>query len=87
VTLWHNLMKHMFNSKPPFTRQWFEKWIAYPLQCLGTKLHTALVVYGTCQGSGKSIRGDIIRGVYGDNAVEIEKSSLSSNFNSYIAKR
>jgi hypothetical protein len=87
VTPWHRLMEHLLCDKPLFMRQWFERWIAYPLQCPGTKQHTAVVVYGATQGSGKSITGDMIRGVYGDNAVEIDKSSLSSNFNSYIAKR
>jgi Family of unknown function (DUF5906)/Domain of unknown function (DUF3854) len=87
VTPWHRLMEHIFHDKPSFMRVYFERWIAYPLQFPGTKQHTAIVVYGATQGSGKSITGDMVRGVYGDNAVEIDKSSLSSNFNSYIAKR
>lgn len=45
---------------------WVAKWLAYPLQNMGAKMRTALLVHGRNQGAGKSLFfGDIHREIYG----------------------
>lgn len=46
---------------------WVAKWLAYPLQHMGAKMRSALLVHGRNQGAGKSLFfGDIHRQIYGD---------------------
>jgi hypothetical protein len=35
-------------------RKWFGQWIAYPLQHLGAKLETAVILWSVQQGTGKT---------------------------------
>lgn len=45
---------------------WIVKWLAYPLQNIGAKMRTAMLVHGRNQGAGKSLFfGDIQRQIYG----------------------
>lgn len=45
---------------------WVAKWLAYPLQNVGAKMRTALLVHGRNQGAGKSLFfDDVHRVIYG----------------------
>jgi hypothetical protein len=82
------LVNHLFYGKPSIEREWFLRWCAYQVQHPGTKLHSAVVVFGSTQGSGKSLLGEMICGVFGErNSVEIDRNTLGSTFNSWSVKR
>jgi hypothetical protein len=88
VTPFLALVEHIFSGKPAAMREWFLRWCAYPIQHPGTKLSTAIVMFGSTQGSGKSILGEMLCGVYGKhNSVEIDRNTLASSFNSWSAEK
>ena len=82
VARWHTLMEHVFQDAPK-DREWFEQWLAYPLQYPGVKMYTAALFWGPETGTGKSIIGEAIGEIYGDNYSEIQHSDLFSSFNSW----
>lgn len=65
---------------------WFEQWLAYPLQYPGTKLQTAVFVYGG-QGVGKTAVGQIILDIYGNGKSGrlIQDREIFYGFNGWIA--
>ena len=82
------LIDHLFAGKPPREREWFLRWCAYPVQHPGTKLYSAVVFFGSTQGSGKSLLGEMLCGVYGKkNSVEIDRNTLSSTFNAWSVEK
>lgn len=83
VSRWHRLLDYMFKGEDPGAREWFERWIAYPLQHPGAKLYTAVVIWGTGQGTGKSLIGYSIGRLYGKNYSEITDQDLASSFNEW----
>ena len=88
VTSFLALVDHIFRDKPAVMREWFLRWCAYPIQHSGTKLFTAVVMFGSTQGSGKSLLGEMLCGVYGKhNSVEIDRNTLASSFNSWSAEK
>lgn len=66
---------------------WVERWLAYPLQHPGAKMHTALVMYGV-QGSGKSILFEQIMAlIYGSYHLVIGQFELSSRFTGWASQK
>jgi hypothetical protein len=55
---------------------WFLRWLAYPIQNPGAKMHSASVVWSIDQGTGKSFIGDIMRDIYGENSAVITSGAL-----------
>lgn len=78
LKLWHQLLDHLFVGAEKEDRQWFERWLAYPLQHPGTKLYSAAVVFGIHHGTGKSLIGYMMGRIYGRNFVEINKDNLTA---------
>jgi len=76
ISLWKQLLDHLFTGADKEDRQWFERWLAYPLQHPGTKLYTAAVVYGMKHGTGKSLLGYMMGRIHGRNFAEISKDDL-----------
>ncbi len=77
-----------FDGKRDEERIWWERWAAYPIKFPGTKLFSSTLFYGPMTGSGKSLAGLILRGVYGaDNSSEIGRDSLASAFNGWAARK
>jgi len=62
-------------------KKWFLQWLAYPLQHPGTKLFSAVVMWGCEQGTGKSRIGHTMYKIYGSNCTEITNEHLTSAFN------
>lgn len=79
---WHRLLDFMFKDEPE-SRQWFERWCAYPLQHPGTKLFTSVVIWGVAHGTGKTLMGYTLKDIYGPNGVEIRNEHLHSGFNEW----
>lgn len=82
IKLWHQLLDYLFKGAPD-ERDWFEKWLAYPLQNPGTKMYSAAVLWGRHHGTGKSLIGYTMFKIYGDNATEIEDQDLQNTANDW----
>lgn len=83
VKPWKTLMDYVFSGEPE-SRRWFEQWLAYPLQNLGTKLLTAAVIWSVQTGTGKTLIGHTMQRLYGnENSVMIRKRDLLSGNNSF----
>lgn len=88
VLAWEHLLDHLF-AHHHAARKWFEQWAAYPIQYPGTKQHTAVVMWGRETGTGKSLLGYLLGGIYADNFVEIGDEELEPGniFNSWSVNK
>ena len=78
------LLHSMANEQSLF--EWLLYWLAYPIQNLGQKLRSALVVHGP-QGTGKSlIFNHVMRTCYGKWSRQIGQHELDSTFNGWASK-
>lgn len=84
VSKWLALLEK--NVKDVDHLQWLIRWMAYPVQRLGTKLNTYVHLFGA-PGSGKQAVFAPLMHIYGDNAIVIGKTQLSSDFNSIYANK
>lgn len=66
--------------------QWVLKWLALPLQRLGTKMRSALVFHGP-QGAGKNLFFEIVAAIYGRYALVVGQAQLESDFNDWASQR
>jgi hypothetical protein len=80
------LIDHLFGAERE-ARDWFRRWLAYPLQRPGTKLFSAALLWGKTQGTGKSLVGYTLFRIYGKNAAEISGSDLHAGFNEWIVNK
>src|SRR5688500_15317669 len=65
---------------------WVCKWLAYPLQHPGAKMHTAVVIHGRREGTGKSYFFDVMRTIYGRYAKTISQLQLQSEFTGWLSQ-
>lgn len=86
IALWKQLLDYMFAGNIQ-ARTWFERWCAYPIQHPGTKLYSAVVLWGRQHGTGKSLIGYTLQKVYGENFVEIGDEELAGSFNEWAENR
>lgn len=80
------LINYLFGERTD-DRDWFLKWLAYPIQNPGTKLFTAAVLYSVEHGTGKSFLGQIIGRIYGQNYTEIKSSDFRKDFNTWAENK
>lgn len=66
------------NREPVF--QWVLKWLAYPLQHPGAKMHSAIVVHGG-QGTGKSRFFEAYGKIFGPYSRVLGQEALEDKFN------
>lgn len=67
---------------------WLTCWLAYPLQNVGAKLDTALLLHSTMEGSGKSLLlSDIMRPIYGDYGATVGQAQLESSWSQWQANK
>lgn len=68
---------------------WIVKWLAYPLQNIGGKMRTALLVHGRNQGAGKSLFfGDIQREIYGlEYGAVVGQHQLDGNYTEWRSRK
>jgi putative DNA primase/helicase len=68
------------NGDPDATH-WLTCWLAYPLQHLGAKMDTAVLMHSTMEGSGKSLlSADIMGEIYGAYAATVGQAQLESSW-------
>ena len=79
-----NLIKHLCGNDT-HALDWVLNWLAIPLQNLGTKMYTALIVHGHIQGAGKSLFFDrIMRKIYGSYLLTLGQGQLESQYNDWV---
>lgn len=61
-------------------------WHAYPLQHLGAKMRSALVIHSG-EGVGKSMFSSVMEAIYGEHSVTITQNDLESQFNAWCSKK
>jgi hypothetical protein len=86
VSLWKRLLDHLFGDDKP-ARQWFERWLAYPLQNPGQKMYSSAVLWGRLHGTGKSFVGYSLFKIYGANAIEIKDEHLQKSHNGWAENK
>jgi putative DNA primase/helicase len=68
--------------------QWLTRWLAFPLQHLGAKMDTAVLMHSTMEGSGKSLLfADTFGALYGQYAATVGQTQLESNFNAWQSRK
>lgn len=61
---------------------WLMQWMAYPLQHLGSKLRTAVVMHGD-EGAGKNFLFDMLAAIYGKYGALVGQDELEDKFNDW----
>lgn len=67
--------------------EWVLKWLAYPLQHLGAKMRTAVVMHGKDEGTGKNLFFGAIKSIYGEYGSLITQAELEDKFNGWMSRR
>lgn len=83
VKLFKQLIDHLFTGAEPGAKEWFLKWLAYPLQYPGQKMFSSAVLHGIYHGTGKSLIGYTMKQIYGANFTEISEVDLHNNYNEW----
>lgn len=82
------IVEHLkFLCSSPEVFDWVSKWLAYPLQHPGAKMHQALVFHGVREGTGKNLFFSVMERIYGDYSMVINQSMLNSDFNEYLSRK
>lgn len=66
---------------------WVSKWLAYPLQNPGAKMHTALIFHGRVEGTGKTLFFSAIREIYGRFATVVGQHQLNSPYSGWLSNK
>lgn len=62
------------------------KWMAFPLQNVGAKMTTAVVIHGR-EGTGKNLFWTALQRIYGDYTSIITQTDLESSFNGWASRK
>lgn len=65
---------------------WLHCWMAYPLQHLGTKLRTAVIMHGD-EGAGKNFLFDTLVMIYGEYGATVGQDELEDKFNDWRSRK
>ena len=66
--------------------EWVLRWLAYPIQHPGAKLHSAVVVHGP-QGTGKSRFFEAYARIYGEYSLVLNQGAIEDKFNADWTER
>lgn len=86
ITPWVKLLDYIFKNDPK-ARKWFEQWCAYPIRFPGTKMYSAVVLWGALTGTGKTLVAYTLGRIYGDNFGKLNNKDLDSAFNAWADRR
>lgn len=82
ITFWMRLLDHLFGDAHE-ARSYFERWCASQIQNIGTKHYTAILLYGTTQGAGKSLTGELLGSLFANSFHELNNLEWKSDFNGW----
>jgi putative DNA primase/helicase len=74
------------DGETPVT-DWVLNWLAYPLQHVGTKMATAVVLHGPSEGTGKNLFFNVLRTIYGRYAGLITQTELEAPYNDWMSQK
>lgn len=82
----YELLFHLCEEKAELT-DWVIKWLAYPLQHIGAKMRTSLIVHGG-QGSGKNLFfQDIMCSIYGGYSSYLTQDKLEEKYTDWASAK
>ena len=84
VAPWEDLVYHVMAGAAEEHVLWLKRWLAYPLRHPGTKLFSAVLVWGYLQGTGKTLLGETMAEIYGANYRTISSADLVSPYNDWV---
>ena len=87
VRLFKQLVDHLFAGADSASKEYFLKWLAYPVANPGVKMFVAAVFIGLEHGTGKSLIGSTMGKVYGVNYMPINQENMEGSFNSWANSR
>lgn len=83
VGVWRHLIEKLFGDHADY----FETWCAHLIQKPGEKTSIGVMLVSVLNGVGKSLLGEILRGMVGDShSKSVQLDRLKSNFNSIIER-
>ncbi len=71
-------------SGNPALRDWVLRWAAYPLQHVGAKMATSIVMRGP-EGGGKNMLWECVRDIYGTYGTLITQTEVESQYNDWMS--
>lgn len=84
VKIWKKFVSGLFGEYADY----FERWIAHMFQRPGEKTTNAVILASVLNGIGKSLLGEVIRGIVGrEGSVAVELDRLKSNFNKVLERK
>jgi hypothetical protein len=84
ISPWTHLMGHMFKDLRPEQFRWLEQWLAWPLQYLGAKMYSCVLLWSHTGGTGKNLLAEVMCLLYGpSNSVTIGSRELTAAFNGW----
>jgi len=79
-----DLLEHLCDQDETIYN-WVLDWCAYPLQNLGAKMPTSIIMHGD-EGSGKNLFWECYASLYGEYAKVVGQDQLEDKFNDWISK-
>lgn len=84
VAVWQKFIGGLF----PNYGDYFQKWLAHMVQCPGEKTNIAVILASVHNGVGKSLLGEIIRGIVGPtHSIALELDRSMAKFNAQLGKK
>ena len=81
------LVDHLCNADQVVVK-WFLRWLAYPLQHVGAKMATAVLMHSETQGTGKSLLFErVIKPMYGEYAATLGQHQLESQYTDWRSQK
>src|SRR3989304_1416073 len=81
------ILDHLNNlcGNDPDIIRWVTSWLAFPLQNIGAKMKTSLVIHGA-QGTGKNLFfEELIGKIYGKYSVRVDQSMLDEIYTDWLS--
>lgn len=77
-------MMFMLCNQDESVWRWLAKWMAFPLQHVGAKMATAVLMHSDVHGSGKSLLFDgVMRPIYGDYGATLGQTQMESQYSDW----
>ena len=81
------LVAHLTNGDSAIFH-WLMCWLAYPLQNVGAKMATAVLMHGDVHGTGKSLFfEECVKAIYGEYGATLGQHQLDSQYTGWSSKK
>lgn len=81
------LINHLCNRNPYITH-WLMCWLAYPIQNVGAKMASAILMHSETQGTGKSLLFEVvIKPIFGEYAATLGQHQLESQYTDWRSQK